>query len=193
MAPLAGARDSISREAMLRCASSRSLGTRGAHPSAKFTPRAISGPSPQGHPTLARPLGGAGSARPLGNAFAPPGHLPARPPHLGSPPWRGGLRTPIIPASRLTDASRFEAVGSLCGVPVSRRGGLCTPAMSELASPGHVPARRPHLGSPPRRGGLCTPAIRPFAPPGHVPFNPPPALLPTTSFHPHQERTFITP
>ena len=67
---------------------------------------------------------------------------PAR--YVGIAPYRGiSPLKPLVP---------------LVGVPVSRRGGLCTPAMSELASPGHVPARPPHLGLPPWRGGLRTPA-----------------------------------
>jgi hypothetical protein len=138
-------------------ASSRSLGTRRAHPSAKFTSRAISGPhpvrrsplgpaplegrapharmemlsfhpgiSPLGHPSWAHPLGGAGSARPHGNALAPPGHLPARPTVLGQPPLEGRA-------------------------PHARMGML-------WLHPGPYPARPFVLRSPPWRGGLRTPA-----------------------------------
>jgi hypothetical protein len=66
---------------MPRHASSRSLGTRRAHPSAKFTPRAISAPSPQGHLTLARP------------------------------PRRGGLRTPVMSAYRQPNCPLRPATG----------------------------------------------------------------------------------
>jgi len=65
----------------LRLASSLPTRTRRPRPSEKTPLRAISGPSPQGHLTLAHPPGGAGSARPRGTlpfhrGTAPLGHRP---------------------------------------------------------------------------------------------------------------------
>ena len=85
----------------------RSFRTRRAHPSAKLTLRAISGPSPLGHPSWAPPWRG-GLRTPAREASAWPRHVPGRPtgllPHhrvetecLGSRPTRIRGRTECVP------------------------------------------------------------------------------------------------
>jgi hypothetical protein len=141
-------------------ASGRTTRARRPRPSEKTTSRVISGLSPVGDRRCNwPPLGGAGSARPHGNALAPPGPHPARPSVLGSPSEGRAPHARNVGIAPYRCISPLKPLVPLVGVPVSRRGGLCTPVVRPFAPPGHLPARRSGLGSPPWRGGLRTPVM----------------------------------
>jgi len=106
------------------------LRTHGVRPSEKTVFRVISGLSPQGHPTLGGPpLGGAGSARPHGNVFVSPRHVPARSSVLGQPPSEG--RAPH---------ARKEGITQTTTLPRFGHGPFADPGVA-MTCPGFGPAR----------------------------------------------------
>ena len=118
--------------------------------------------------------------------------FPARPSCLGwFSPRRGGLRTPPISASRLTEACPHWATGRSLApdryVMPRLAYGLATrtrrPRPSEKTTPraisGFAPVRPSRLRlAISRRGGLRTPAMTPLASPEHLPVRPPAVRLP---------------
>jgi hypothetical protein len=132
----------------------RSFRTRRAHPSAKFTLRAISGPSPLGHPSRAPPWRG-GLCTPANEASLAAGDRPTRPPAYHQ-------RTGANDMPRL-----------VYGLATRTRRPRPSENTDLRVIPGFCPIRPSCLGLSPWRGGLRTPANEASLAAGDRPFRPP--------------------
>jgi hypothetical protein len=143
-------------------------------------------------PPWLAPLGGAGSARPHGNALASPWHVPARSSVLANPPRRGGLRTPATTAQRQlrrclplatgsssTHVVEMKCLGLRTALPPGR-GDRAPPRKSLLAlSPGFPrQAISPRSVHPPGGAGSARPQCRHNANRIALPLRPPASRLP---------------